>query len=137
MLDGSDRNTVTADPWSSTQLKTSLPSDHVGFFACQGPTPGHYDSRRSFHRFYLRQKAVLRREGERLGVFTKDISRRGIGILAPVQLLPKERIDLEFPDGRCYRLEVARCRRLDVGCYECGTRFVLSPDAEMSAGGED
>lgn len=125
MLDGSDQGILTADPWSAATLKARLPDEYDDFLERQGPTPCHFDSRRSFHRFYLRQKAILTRDGDVLGVFTKDVSRRGFGILSPVQLLPKERVELKLPDGRTYHLEVARCRRVDAGCYDCGTRFIL------------
>ncbi len=128
MLDGCDRDKLTTESWETIELTTHLP-DHFGdFFEHRGPTPCHFDSRRAFHRFYLRQQAVLQHRGSLLGVLTKDVSRRGIGILAPVQLLPKERVELQLADGQKYCLEIARCHRIDVACYECGTRFVLSPD---------
>ena len=86
--------------------------------------PLHFDSQRTYHRFYMRSKAVLTRGEERLGSFTKDVSRQGVGFLCPVQLMPLERVRLRLPSAEL-NLEVARCRRIADDCFECGARFVL------------
>jgi hypothetical protein len=125
MLDGGDATSVIADLWETAEPKTRLPEQYEAFAASRGPTPLHFDSRRAYHRYFLRHKAILQRQDASFGVYTKDVSRQGIGILTPMQLLPKERVQLRLPSGVQYQLEVARCRRVDVGCYECGTRFVL------------
>ncbi|MEX2316456.1 MAG: PilZ domain-containing protein [Pirellulales bacterium] len=125
MLDRGDATSVIDDAWDAVEQKTRLPEQLEAFLASRGPTPLHFDSRRAFHRFFMRNKAILERRESRFAVYTKDISRQGIGILTPVQLLPKERVQLRLANGTDYSLEIARCRRVDVGCYECGTRFVL------------
>jgi hypothetical protein len=84
-----------------------------------------HQSRRSFHRFYFRGKGVLQWRGETLGIYTTDLSRKGMGLLAPLQLFPMERVNLRMSDGRECQLEIVRCRRVGNGCYECGARFAV------------
>ena len=62
-----------------------------------------------------------------LGTYTKDVSRQGVGFLsARCSLMPKELVKLRLPTTEL-SLEVARCRRLDQGCFDCGARFALEP----------
>jgi len=48
-----------------------------------------------------------------------------MGLISPVQLFPREQIELRMNPQRTYALEVIRCRRVKPNCYECGTIFVL------------
>jgi hypothetical protein len=67
----------------------------------------------------------LTRKDAVVGGYTKDVSRQGIGFLSPVQLMPLEQIEVHLPNGARYRLEVARCQRIEAFCYDCGAKFVL------------
>jgi hypothetical protein len=78
----------------------------------------------------MRGKAVLKRGGTTLGIYTVDLSRQGIGILSPVPLLPKERVQVQLAAVKL-TLEIARCRRLGDNCFLCGAR--VAPAAEQSA----
>jgi PilZ domain len=126
MLDISHERSLIADVWDTLEQKARLPVDEVEFLALKGPTPRVYENQRSYHRFFLRGKALLKRNQTLLGVFTTDVSRRGIGFLAPVQLLPKEKINMHVPGAKELQLEVARCHRVDDACFECGAKFVLT-----------
>ena len=57
-------------------------------------------------------------------VLTRDISRSGMNLLHKSQVFPGQLIDLTLPDGQERRLEVVWCRRLGMGCYSAGCRFV-------------
>jgi hypothetical protein len=111
-----------------------LPEDGGEFFARRGPAPCSPIARRSFHRFYFRHPAVMLQDGERYGVFTLDVSRHGVGFVSPVQIFPKQVVELRLPDGRCLRLEAARCRRIKAHCYECGSRFVVGGEIRPESG---
>ena len=93
------------EAWVSADKKVQLPESlGPGFFAKQGPMPVHHDdnNKRGFHRHYMRGKAILKRGEKTFGTYTKDISRKGIGLLLPVQLLPIERVNLMLSnDRRC------------------------------------
>jgi len=114
------------DPaWEGTDAKVQLPEAlRETFFSPQGPLPTHFENKRQYHRYYLRGKAVLKRGDQVLGTYTKDVSRQGVGFYSPVQLLPKERVQLRLPTVEL-SLEVTRCRRIAKDCFECGARFVL------------
>jgi hypothetical protein len=57
-------------------------------------------------------------------VLTRDISRSGMNLLHKTQVFPGQMIDLTLPNGQQRRLEVVWCRRLGMGCYSVGCRFV-------------
>jgi hypothetical protein len=128
MLDIGHERDLIDDFWALTELQARLPEPAEVFFALKGPVPMQFDSKRRFHRFFLRGKAILYRQDAVLGIYTKDVSRHGIGILSPIQLLPRERIQMRAVSAGRLQLEVTRCRRLGQGCYECGAKFVLSRD---------
>jgi hypothetical protein len=125
MLEFDNGQKLMDDLWNATSAKVEL-SDSAKreFFAAHGAEPIRPDNQRSYHRYYMRGKAVLKRNQTMLGTYTKDVSRQGIAFLAPVPLLPKERVKLRLPAAEL-SLEVTRCRRLQQACYECGARFAL------------
>jgi len=57
-------------------------------------------------------------------MLTRDISRGGLNLLHKQQLYPGQKIDVVLTDGQQRRLEVIWCRRLGVGCYSAGCRFM-------------
>jgi len=129
MLGLSNEKRLMDKLWRAAETTLELPKlEAKYFFEFRGPMPsGHFDNRRSYHRFYLRDKAILTRNETTLGVLTTDISRQGIGFLAPLQLLPKQRVQLLLTSGAEYYLQVARCRRRSENVFECGGRFVVGP----------
>ena len=113
------------DLWEATPSKVELPDSlRPRFFEVKGPVPLFHDNRRTYHRYFMRGKAVLKRGTSLIGTFTKDVSRQGVAFLSPVQLMPKERVTLRVPAAEL-SLEVTRCRRLDPKCFECGARFSM------------
>ena len=125
MLEFDNGQKLMLDLWDATATKVDLPASlRSAYFGAQGPAPLYHDNRRSFHRFYMRGKAVLKRGTSMIGTYTKDVSRQGVAFLSPVPLLPKERVKLHVPAAEL-QLEVTRCRRLDPKCFECGAKFAL------------
>jgi PilZ domain len=113
------------DLWQATTAKAELPDAlKQEFFAAHGLESPFQDNQRSYHRHFMRGKAVLKRGTTLLGVYTKDVSRQGVAFLSPVALLPKERVKLRLPVAEL-SLEVTRCRRMDQNCFECGANFAL------------
>jgi hypothetical protein len=111
--------------WEATPTKVELPEFlKPAYFSAYGPGPVFHDNRRTYHRYFMRGKAVLKRGQSTFGTLTKDISRQGVAFLSPVPLLPKERVKLHVPTAEL-SLEVSRCRRMDQKCFECGARFAL------------
>ena len=126
MLGVSNEQRMMDSLWEAAEVKLELPELTAKFFfEPKGPMPSRFDNRRSYHRFYMRGKAILKRAEATFGIYTLDVSRQGIGFLSPVQLMPKESVELRLPNGAEYQLEIARCRRENENCFECGSKFVL------------
>lgn len=125
MLEQRNAGHMSDECWQTVDKLVRLPVSEEEFLAHQGATPTTYSSRRSFHRFYFRGKGILTRRGTSLGVYTTDLSRKGLGLLAPIQLFPMDRVTLRLDNGMECQLEIVRCRRVDRDCYECGSRFVV------------
>jgi hypothetical protein len=127
MLEVGNGQDLMNDLWEATSAKVQLTEPlRRDFFSVKGPTPVFYDNKRTYHRYFMRGKAVLKRGKTMFGTYTKDVSRQGVGFFSPVQLLPKELVKLRLPTTEL-SLEVARCRRVDQGCFDCGARFALEP----------
>jgi hypothetical protein len=125
MLGRGHEQQLIADLWEMAEPKVELPfSLKDGFLESHGPLSAYFDDKRSFQRFFLRGKAVLKRRGSLMGAFTKDVSRQGVGFFSPVQLMPREKVQLTLASAEL-TLEVSRCRRLDKACFDCGGRFAL------------
>src|SRR4051794_12466477 len=123
MLELGDGQKLMDDLWETTPTKLVMSvSFKQEFFKPRGASPVRYDNRRSYHRYYMRGKAILRRGDQQIGTFTKDVSRQGVAFLSPVALMPKERVKLRVPATEL-DLEVTRCRRLEAACFECGGKF--------------
>lgn len=125
MLELSHARKIDEAEWASADRVARLPMPEEAFFERVGPMPQTFASRRSFHRFYFPGQGILAWRDMSLGVYTTDISRKGLGMISPVQLFPMERATLRLCDGTECPLEVARCRRIGAECYECGCRFVV------------
>jgi hypothetical protein len=127
MLDINHDKQLIDTLWESAASKVRLTESlQKLFFDPHGAMPLFHDNRRAYHRYFMRGKAVVLRGDATLAAYTKDVSRQGIGFLSPVQLMPKERVKLRLPTTQIC-LEIARCRRMDQGCFECGARFALEP----------
>lgn len=125
MLEIDNGQKLMEDLWETTTAKVELSESlKQRFFAAHGAGPTCYDNKRSYHRYHMRGKAVLKRGTSMIGTYTKDVSRKGVAFLSPVPLLPKERVKLRVPAAEL-SLEVTRCRRLEPSCFECGAKFAL------------
>jgi hypothetical protein len=110
--------------WHRVQQKPRIPDEAIEFFEQSGPANLVFQSQRRFHRYYSRGIAVLNQGGTLLGVYTKDVSRDGIGFLSPIELAPQERLELHIAGVPRRRIEITRCRNLAERCFECGAVFV-------------
>jgi hypothetical protein len=125
MLEIDHGKKLMEDLWEATSTKVELPDFlKPSFFGAAGPEPVFHDNKRSYHRYFMRGKAVLKRGKTMLGTYTKDVSRQGVAFFSPVPLLPKERVKLRVPTAEL-SLEITRCRRIEPKCFECGARFAL------------
>jgi len=122
MLDVSYETEID-DLWESLKSKASLPGSLEEYYAKSGPKS--VCEHRAYDRHYLRCVAIMQQECEKHAIYMKDCSRAGMGIISPVQLFPRQQVQIWMNPQRSYALEVVRCRRVRQQCYECGTIFVL------------
>jgi hypothetical protein len=114
------------------RCELELPSSWSDFFDRRGAMPARLEENRRFPRSYLRGVAALEyrqslpalpRAEARHAVYTKDVSRAGIGFLHSEPLYPMEQMKLALPDGKSLIVEVVRCRRIQPRCFEIGAVF--------------
>ena len=122
MLDVDATDELTLEAWEALASRSELPCDVEEFLAPEGATPPRGDSRRQYHRFHLRERAFMAREGEVHAMYVKDVSRKGVGLILPMQLLPNDRATVTVR-GLRLSIRVRRCRRLGRRCYYCGGEF--------------
>ena len=112
--------------WQSLIQKASLPCNKHEYWDQQGPMQVICDSRRRYHRFFFRGKAIAYTNQGDFAVYLKDLSRMGIGFYSPAQLFPCDEIQLELPERKHLTLRITRCTRLKNGCFDCGSVFLNS-----------
>jgi len=119
-------------PASAEEGLAALTADRE-FFAKSGLLPAAWNEIRRFPRFYLRSEATAfvspplptdDADEETHAILTSDVSRCGLGIIAPRQLFPEQRLEIQMPDGLSYRVKVVWCRRVSQGKYAAGCVFV-------------
>ena len=128
MLDLSHAAEIAAEDaleraWDSLDSQAALPMTTEEYYAKTGSKTEC--ELRAYQRHYLRCKAILKYGLETHAIYMKDCSRTGMGLISPVQLFPRQRVEVRISSGRSYSLEVIRCRRRKPKCYECGTIFIL------------
>lgn len=137
MLEHSQQAAASLSDDAALEPRSTLVEAGDDFFAKAGRLPAAYDELRRFPRYYYRSCAdatiyPLRGRGANepqcCMVRTRDLSRSGLGVLAPQQLFPGQRLDLVL-NGQTRPLEVMWCRRLGPDSYLCGCKFVAAPEA--------
>lgn len=112
--------------------RVSLPETEGEFLAKKGPLPIAPKDDRRFQRLHFRNQATLQiastlpaipRDDCEWTVYTRDVSRGGIGILAPQQLFPCERAIVRLPPNIVMQIVVTSCRYIAPNCYEIGATF--------------
>jgi hypothetical protein len=109
--------------WELLPARTRLPFRWELFQQQQYAAWQFPNCRRRVQRTAMRSIAILVHADKLYAVYTRDISRRGIGFFSPINLFPREKVWLELPGGRVVRLSISRCQRLNESCYVCGADF--------------
>jgi len=108
--------------------RIQLPPDWDMFFEEAGTCAPMVGDERSNSRMRIRTHAALHHEttlpsvprrAESVGVYIRDFSRRGCGLISPVQMYPEESVRILLATF-WIRLKVVRSRRVGPSCYEVG-----------------
>jgi hypothetical protein len=128
MLDLSHETALSEQLWNTLESRTVLPESLQGYLQKQGGDVVLAGCQRRYIRTPLRKTAIALVGDQRHACFAKDLSRMGIGFYAPINLLPRQLLQLWLPNGKVVPLRVTRCRRIDVSCYEIGTIFAANSE---------
>lgn len=123
MLDLRNSRELVEYHWQSLEVRAELPCDKDEYWNCSGPMRVQTHSQRRFHRYYLREMGIVHRDGQDLAVYTKDVSRMGVGFYSPIQLFPCDWVQLQLPSKKTLSLQVTRCLRIRDRCFECGSIY--------------
>ena len=127
---------IQSVPWN-----IELPIEWAGFFHERGEVPCYSDDERNNQRLKVRTHGLMYfeqplpfrpRSGEAIGVYTRDFSRHGCGVLTDFELFPCEKIRIALPTF-WVQLEVVRARRITSRCYEIGTVLLKRNDPSLEA----
>lgn len=75
---------------------------------------------------------AIERDPSWTGVYTKDFSKDGVGIVSPIQWFPEEQVRLILPSF-WLQTKVERCRKINRNCYEVGLSLIRRCDPDRAA----
>lgn len=130
MLDLGNSRELVEQQWQSLDLRAELPCSKREYWDHSGPMRVQTESQRRYHRYYLREIGVVTHKELDLAVYAKDVSRMGVGFFSPIQLFPCDRVELHLPGKKSLTLQITRCMRIRERCFECGTVYCSTADAE-------
>ena len=118
-----------------------LPRDWSDYFDQQGEMQSFKGDVRTNKRMMIRTYGIMwfektlpfrNRPTKPMGVYTRDFSRLGVGLLTPFELFPEEQIRVALP-AFWVQLTVVRARRITSKCYEIGTELIQRNDPDPAA----
>lgn len=117
---------------AATPFDIELPIQWKDFFTERGEVASYGDDQRHSLRLKVRTHGLLYSERslkfcprgtDPIGIYTRDFSRQGIGILTPIQFFPEEIVRVVLPTFWVHT-RIVRVRRLTSKCFEIGTTLV-------------
>lgn len=118
-----------------------LPTGMSGFFAESGIAQELDPEKRGTQRRIVRMKGLMtienalpmiQREHRFVGVYTKDFSKDGCGLISPIQWFPEETVRLVLPTF-WLTLRVSCCRKLGDNCFHIGLQLLNRRNPERAA----
>ena len=125
----------------SVDWDIELPIEWATYFQERGEVPCYSDDERINQRLKVRAHGLMHFEGslrfrprpiEPIGVYTRDFSRHGCGLLTPMELFPTEKIRIALPTF-WVQLEVVRARLITRKCFEIGAVLFRRHDPSIEA----
>lgn len=137
----SDYSVRFAESIHAVDWDIELPVVWKDFFEEKGELPSYVEDARSNQRLRVRTHGIMWFESDLqfrprtdrpIGIYTKDFSRQGIGVLSAMQLYPEETLRIALPTF-WLQVRVSRVRRITSKCYEVGTTLLHRHDPSMAA----
>lgn len=122
------------------KCRIRLPETWDDFFRLSGPAPAYPGDERAHQRIRVRAAGLLYferplptipRPAVPSVIYTSDVSRRGLGLIADTQIFPEEVVRVVLPSF-WVRMTVMRCSRVGPACYNFGGTLLsrMSPGRE-------
>ena len=118
-----------------------LPRDWADYFDQRGEATSFKGDVRNNKRMKIRTYGVMwfdlplpfhPRTTDPIGVYSRDFSRQGVGILTPFEIFPEEHVRIALP-AFWVEVKVVRARRITSKCYEIGTELIQRHDPDPAA----
>ncbi len=118
-----------------------LPRDWSDYFDQRGERSSFNGDVRTNQRMMIRTYGVMwidqtlpfcKRTANPIGVYSRDFSRHGVGLLTPFELYPEEHIRIALP-AFWVEILVVRARRITSKCYEVGCELIHRHDPDLAA----
>jgi hypothetical protein len=138
---GSNYSEVLQSLMQQVRWSIQLPPHMERFFQESGPVATLPGDERRAARLMVRTRCILipesplpafPRSAEPAAVYTSDLSRNGLGFIAPQQYYPEEEIRLILPT-MWLRGSIARSRRLGPHCFQIGARLLSKHEPSLEA----
>lgn len=118
----------------STDWNIRLPEEWGDYFGERGECGAFPGDQRQYQRLKARAYGLLWFEGTLksvprdltptpMGIYTRDFSQRGCGLLSAVQIYPDETLRIVLATF-WMTVKTACCRRVGPQCYEVGARLI-------------
>ena len=130
---------------AQTQYGIELPRSWQDYFEQTGEIPSFRGDRRAAVRMKVRVHGlwwfesrasfagdVGRTADDAIGIYTRDFSRQGVGMLLPMQVYPEDVCRVVLPTF-WMRAKVVRVRRLNAKCFETGCQLIQRFDPSDEA----
>lgn len=136
-----DYSSHYAELIDAVDWKIELPADQSNFFSERGLVEQVNPQQQATQRRMVRTRGLMLMENDLpsmprqrhwLGCYTKDFSRDGCGLVAPVQCFPDEVVRLVLPTFWLL-LKVERCRRWNSSAYDVGFTLLQRNDPDRHA----
>jgi len=134
-----DYSTRFAELIESLDWSIELPIEWKDYFEHRGEVPSFAGDERQNQRLKVRTHGLMwfddslpfcPRTSDPIGVYTRDFSRHGAGLLTHFELYPEELIRVALPTF-WVRLRIVRTRRITSRCYEIGASLIERHDATL------
>lgn len=125
----------------SIQWNIELPRDWADYFDQCGEMSQFEIDVRTNKRMMVRTYGAMwfdqslpfcNRSTDPVGIYSRDFSRQGVGLLSPFEIYPEERIRIALP-AFWVEVLVVRARRITSKCYEIGTELIQRHDPDPAA----
>jgi hypothetical protein len=136
-----DYSTQLGELIQAIDWQIELPIEWSDYFEQRGEIASYAEDERHNQRLRIRTHGVMwferslpfrPRSSNPIGIYTRDFSRHGTGLLTPLEVFPEEEVRIALPTF-WVQVHVVRARRITSKCYEIGATLIHRHDPAPEA----